>query len=332
MLSIIIPVYNTKEYLERCVSSLAGQMVKDTEVILVDDGSTDGSDKMCDMYADKYEWLKTIHKKNGGLASARNAGMAVAEGEYIAFLDSDDWFSEGTLETVHSVINEAAPDLIGFGCARTDGKVSFRQSLPPYEDGLVRDIHRVKADAISNKRLFETGLLRSVCMHVFRKDIIERSGLEFISERILLNEDYLFLVRYIMQISNYYSLRRVFYNYYVRENSLTTSYLTNMFERKSKLLDEYRKYIKADEEFGYRLKLFELTNCYECLANAMSEKDEVKKILQHIRDRKLIDSVRMNEQSLKAKIILAVMKLNNVSAYVRFYKAFKVMKKFKEKR
>ena len=88
--SIIVPVYDIEEYLVECIESILAQTWKHFEIILVDDGSTDSSGKMCDEYAEKYNCIFVIHKKNGGLSSARNAGIDVARGNYLAFIDSDD--------------------------------------------------------------------------------------------------------------------------------------------------------------------------------------------------------------------------------------------------
>lgn len=91
LLSIIVPVYNVEKYLDRCIQSLLQQKYKNIEIILVDDGATDSSGKMCDDYATKYSWIRVIHQENGGLGAARNTGVVAAKGGYIAFVDSDDW-------------------------------------------------------------------------------------------------------------------------------------------------------------------------------------------------------------------------------------------------
>ena len=95
-LSIIVPVYNAEKYLHRCVDSLLAQDLnsEEYEIILVDDGSTDDSPKICDEYSEKYSQIKTIHKVNGGVSSARNVALDVTKGEYICFVDSDDWIKK----------------------------------------------------------------------------------------------------------------------------------------------------------------------------------------------------------------------------------------------
>lgn len=98
--SIIIPVYNVEQYLERCLETVVNQSYKGLEIILVDDGSTDGSGKICDKYKELDERIVCIHKENGGLSSARNAGVNIATGEYFVFVDSDDWVSIRMVETL----------------------------------------------------------------------------------------------------------------------------------------------------------------------------------------------------------------------------------------
>ena len=93
LLSVIIPIYNVEKYLNRCVDSVINQHLLDIELILVDDGSPDRCPEICDNYSDKYDFIKVIHKKNGGLSEARNYGLENAKGEYIIFMDSDDWWN-----------------------------------------------------------------------------------------------------------------------------------------------------------------------------------------------------------------------------------------------
>ena len=105
-ISIIVPVYNIEEYIEKCVKSITKQTYKNLEIILVDDGSTDSAGKICDKLAEKDERIKVIHKKNGGLSSARNAGMKKATGDYICFIDGDDYISKDYCELMYNALIE----------------------------------------------------------------------------------------------------------------------------------------------------------------------------------------------------------------------------------
>ena len=110
LVSIIVPVYNVKPYLNRCVNSLLGQSYQNMELLLVDDGSTDGSETLCDEYAAQDARVRVLHKKNGGLSDARNAGVDAAKGEYLSFVDGDDWVSPYYIENLYRALEQAGAD------------------------------------------------------------------------------------------------------------------------------------------------------------------------------------------------------------------------------
>ena len=101
LISVIIPIYKVEQYLDECVESIIKQTYKNLEIILVDDGSPDGCPQMCDEWARKDERIRVVHKKNGGLSSARNAGLDVATGEYVSFVDSDDFIATDALRSLY---------------------------------------------------------------------------------------------------------------------------------------------------------------------------------------------------------------------------------------
>ena len=111
LISIIVPVYNVEKYLEKCVDSIINQTYKNIEIILVDDGSKDNSGKICDIIKEKDERIKVIHKQNGGLSDARNAGLKIAKGTYIGFVDSDDYIAEDMYQTLYSLSKEKNADI-----------------------------------------------------------------------------------------------------------------------------------------------------------------------------------------------------------------------------
>ena len=104
LISVIVPVYNVEKYLNKCIDSIINQTYKNLEIILVDDGSQDSSGKICDEYTKKDNRIKVIHKENGGVSSARNIGLNNATGEWIAFIDADDWVDEEYLQTLFNRI------------------------------------------------------------------------------------------------------------------------------------------------------------------------------------------------------------------------------------
>ncbi len=111
MISIIVPVYNVEGYLDRCIKSIVSQTFTELEIILVDDGSPDASGAMCDEWARKDERIRVFHKKNGGLSDARNCGLDMASGEYVAFIDSDDWIDKDMMEVLYNAIQKYDADI-----------------------------------------------------------------------------------------------------------------------------------------------------------------------------------------------------------------------------
>lgn len=125
LISVIVPVYNMEQYLERCVNSIRQQTYEDLEIILVDDGSTDCSPQMCDAYAEQDVRIKVVHKQNGGLSDARNAGLAVATGMYIGYVDSDDWIEPQMYEKLY------------YACVAHEAQIAICRYAKMYQDGTI---------------------------------------------------------------------------------------------------------------------------------------------------------------------------------------------------
>lgn len=124
LISIIVPVYGVEKYLDRCIKSLVNQKNVNIEIILVDDGAVDRSPQICDTWAKKDGRIKVIHKENGGLSDARNKGLKIANGRYIAFVDSDDWIEQNLYRTLLDAINETKSDIACCKIARVQEKAS----------------------------------------------------------------------------------------------------------------------------------------------------------------------------------------------------------------
>ena len=155
MVSIIVPIYNVEPYLRRCVDSLLRQTYKDFELILVDDGSPDNCGAICDEYAAVDTRVRVIHKSNGGLSDARNAGLAIAQGEYIAFVDSDDWVAADYLGRMLAALQETGADICECEVLRTDGS------------------QEAVTDAQADAAAFETesAMKELICDGVFRQHV-----------------------------------------------------------------------------------------------------------------------------------------------------------------
>ena len=137
LISVIIPVYNVEKYLEKCVDSVTEQTYSNLEIILIDDGSPDTCPQICDEYALKDARIRVVHKENGGLSSARNVGLDIAKGDYIAFLDSDDWVDATTYEEMLILAFKAKADIVCCEGIHTDGEQMFEECLHCKPDGTV---------------------------------------------------------------------------------------------------------------------------------------------------------------------------------------------------
>lgn len=208
LVSIIVPVYNVEQWLPRCVDSLTVQTYKNLEIILVDDGSNDDSGKICDEYAEKDDRIVVIHKENGGLSSARNAGIKVAKGYYISFVDSDDWVLPEFIEKLYSAIIENDCDLAECGFAALSSEV-----VP--EDNR-NDSFSVVDDIRAMKTHLEDGHFRQVVWNkLYKREIIT---VEFVEGKY--HEDVFWTYQIIANCKKLVHITDVLYCYFQREGSI----------------------------------------------------------------------------------------------------------------
>jgi len=210
LVSVIVPVYKTQKYLDRCIKSIVGQNYNNIEVILVDDGSPDDSPKMCDEWAKKDKRIKVIHKKNGGVSSARNAGIKAANGKYVCFVDSDDEVESCyCLDLVSALKQTKAQLAVGL---ITNIRIDGTTSCISGEDLLVN----IK-DSKTFKKVFVKYDLFSPCNKMFLKDKIKI----LFDEEKSYGEDLIFNLNYLKNIDSFYILNKPIYKYYQIENSLS---------------------------------------------------------------------------------------------------------------
>ena len=226
-ISIVVPVYNVKDYLPKCIDSILVQDCSDCEIILVDDGSTDGeSGAICDRYAQAHpDLIRAIHKPNGGLGDARNVGQAHATGEYILFLDSDDYIAEDTLEKLKAAADQYQCDVITFGfVVDTNGTFSapFLENLPERTPFCMAD----------NKRLMLSA--PNAVVRLWRNALLEETGIQYPSK--VWYEDIRTTLKILSLAKTVVYLPETFYRYVVREGSITRN--VNV-ERNVEILDAF---------------------------------------------------------------------------------------------
>lgn len=223
-ISVIIPVYNVEKYLKQCVDSVLAQDFTDYEIILVDDGSTDNSPIICDEYARKYPQINVIHKTNGGLSDARNFGIEKAKGDYLMFLDSDDfWEGEKILSDLSIIIDYNNPDIImhGFTYYYNTTKQKDTTSFDLY----IKKLSKIRKDITKTINLDIQIITSEVfnstgCNKIVKRDIIEKNHISFPIGKLHEDVDWCFnLLKYSRSLFIYQS---PFYHYRLeREGSIT---------------------------------------------------------------------------------------------------------------
>lgn len=186
MVSVVIPIYKVEEYLRECVDSVINQTYTDLEIILVDDGSPDNCGKICDEYASKDSRVVVIHKENGGLSDARNAGLAIAHGEYTYFLDSDDYIELDAISKMLVVAEKEHADIVFFKCI----EFSEDPSIPVYDIDIRYEYPTAPGGEILRKRADNKEMWHSIWLHFYRTAFLVEEGLLF--EKGMLYEDTLF--------------------------------------------------------------------------------------------------------------------------------------------
>ncbi len=241
--SLILPCYNVAAYVQRCVHSIQEQDFEDYEIILVDDGATDGTPAICDALAQKDHRIRVIHKENGGASDARNTGLDAAQGRYIWFVDADDWIEEEALSILHGVCCDQAPDVVKFDYYRVETeKVCMHCSVQPgwYEHDMI--------DALRRSALCSAGRYAlSACTHVYRRKLLEQAALRFMPVPVVGSEDHLFNLQLLLHVRTLRMIRQPLYNYERRPGSQSQVYQSQLAEQYRRLRKQLLEYDAAHQ-------------------------------------------------------------------------------------
>lgn len=319
--SIIIPVYNVKNYLDKCIKSILNQAFDNYEIILVNDGSTDDSGKICDEYAKKDNRIRVIHKKNEGVSQARNDALKIANGEYIIFVDSDDCLLELSLESVNKCIDEYKnPDII------INRVVSYYEE----DDEYIECKYKFDIENLKNKSSTEVlGILYDMpdfwsapWVFVLKRKYIQDNNLYFIKG--LLHEDEEWTPRVILNAKNIGFNNQVFYcNRANRPGSITTSInITKEFD-KLKIIDRLKK---ESESFTYdeakkKILLGRCSSLYLGILKNISsykyiEKENYNQIVHELRKKKNTLLFSKRKAHIIAYIFVNILGINLTSKII----------------
>lgn len=324
--SVILPIYNVEKYLERCIKSVLENSYDDYEIILVDDGSTDHSGTICDEYEVKSDCIKVLHKKNGGLSSARNAGLEVAEGQYIFFVDSDDWITPDALQAIYEATVNSHPDILKFNYrAMPSGKDSVSTiKAGEYERDQI--INKIMSEVLKNTACVNF----SAWSHVYKRTFLSSNELRFVSEREIGSEDYLFNFCCYIKAKKIKSIQNILYLYDLRMGSLTQRYrkdLPHQYEKLHQLFIEAAIQEGLAEKLKKYIAIFYIRNSLfvvmrnEVIAQkngAISDsKRKIKEILAQEDLKRAVNVYLKSNKSIKTTLILLMMKFRIIDPIVR---------------
>lgn len=239
LVSIIVPIYNVEKYLRKCIDSILNQTLENIEVILVNDGSTDSSGKIIDEYKLKDKRIKVVHKENEGQSSARNIGLDIANGEYIGFVDSDDWIDRDLFELGYKYIKQNNGD-IGVFSRRT----YTEQSDLLYEIKVKQEEIYLDSFGINNyivERLLNTHTLGG-CNKLYKHKILVDKNIKFDSVKYIGSEDTLFNYKVLQHANKVVGISNTYYNCLARDGSTARSYDKEYMLRINNLLENIQKY------------------------------------------------------------------------------------------
>lgn len=246
LFSIVIPIYNVKLYLEKCVNSCLSQTFFDYEIILVDDGSTDGSGEICDYYSSLNNCIKVIHKENGGLVSARKRGVSIATGDYIVCLDGDDWLDSSFLEKIKENIDRYSSDMVccGFYYAydRKSKKMPFNACSGYFSKSNIKNVifpHLLQDD---NASYFPPSLWAKA----IKRELYVESQYK-VDNSIKIGEDCACVIPLITRINSISFIADCLYFYRQSSNSMTGKRKVFGFEGPKLLYEHFKKNLYADD-------------------------------------------------------------------------------------
>ena len=248
--SVIMPIYNVEKYLDDCLRSLQRQTFGDYEVVCINDGSTDGSREMLSEWEHTFPQMRVIDRENGGLSAARNTGLDAAEGEYVVFVDSDDWVEPNMLARLAEEAN--GTDMLCFACRRTDNHAS--DALPVEEsDGW----------SYFNRHALDHRTIPFVCVwqRGYRRQFLLENSLHF--RESILHEDNEFTPRACLAAKNVKVISDVLYNYRVRPGSIMTSRGLKSKESLITIGNELSTFFSLQQGIDKSIVYQSLTQCYQ---------------------------------------------------------------------
>lgn len=292
MISVIVPIYKTEKYLKQCVQSILEQTFDDFELILVDDGSPDNCPRMCDEYANMDKRIHVIHKKNGGLVSARIAGVNFSSGKYITFVDSDDWISKNHFLNAILSVKEREADIISCGYSFFVDDKNIKVFHQVFQEGyydkkkLEDEIYKKMLSCDGNFYTF--GVFPNLCFKLIKKELIVNAQKE-IPANITIGEDAAITYNCLLNAMSLQIIDDCEYYYRNNPNSMMNAYDKNMMNRVLILLNYMDSYLKNYECIRKQLEQYSLMLVLKVIDNEKNSCN-MKKNLKEFKEKKCVNS------------------------------------------
>lgn len=336
LVSIIVPIYNTQKYIRTCVESLCTQTLRNIEVILVNDGSTDDCPNIIEELAKQDSRIKAIHKKNGGLFSARNEGLKHATGKYIGFVDSDDWVDKTMLDKLFNKAEKYSCEIVRCGYYNYLDGEAIQKDFNPIREGLytheqiINDIIPSmlgKSPKIQNKNDTVFG---SVCLCIFLKEFMDNNNLRFDNTKMY--EDVIFCINSFVLATSVVCFNEPLYYYRSNNSSLQNSYNPNKWDIGLYLYNKKKHFVKehnllndcSDRVALNLISIARMAIVNECVpANKNGYKSKImniKVICNHEEVRHSINSIYKFRLGKRFRLTVFLMKFKLVYIIYAIYK------------
>ncbi len=331
--SVIVPIYKVEKYLKRCIDSVLAQTYGDYELILVDDGSPDNCPQICDDYAKVDSRIKVIHKKNGGLVSARQAGIQVAVGDYIFHLDGDDAFCLDALENAYTAIQETNADIVSF---------SYRCNMNGQIGNVVDDLvpEGLYDKAKIEEQIYPKLLSDKNMQHIFyflwgkaiKRELATKHQLA-VNTAISLGEDLSCLVPCYLEAETVYMSKKAIYLYTIRNDSISNDFKTAQITQIEYVIDGLKKLdIQKPKDFDAQIARYSCFMCFAILASAAEGGyfKSIRAIKENIKNSVHHENIRLakfSNISVKSRISISLMKMGCYRTAFYFLNFCKQIKK-----
>lgn len=322
LFSVVVPIYQVEDYVRVCIDSILAQTFLDYELILVDDGSKDGCSKICDEYKAKYDNVIVIHKENGGLVSARNAGIKRAEGEYICYVDGDDRIAPELLQEMADIIRQQnAPDMIIYSGVYDFG--TYTRGIPLHLADGYYDKERLRREVypsmIYDRTLpfFEGRVFPAAWNKMYKRELLIKHYCQ--DERIGLAEDNAFTYECLYYAESVYvTARKLYYYNKCNTDSMVSSYNANYYEKMQLVCDYLKQHLGNKElSLDYQLNAY----CAGWIIMAIfhearygsGRKKSVASLKKVMKSNRLLKDVFLSGLPIKAKGYIMLLKLGAFS-------------------